>query len=643
MTHKFSKRIANNTKRSVRKHAIGGRPITAAEFSKEKPEIIVFSATNTNNEQIKDIDGKEMKLYVKKGKTVMNFPKYTIYDNIEMKTPYANGGETYSNLSFEDFSGKIKDITNKYFGADQEIKCTDTLLFTAMNANHKFSKLNDTLCKGSDMNRHKKGFFKKTFYNYLKLDLNAKLGAKCSTFINLATNAMINQARFANFGLLTTGITVGIAAVSSLMVAAGASATTIVGLPVAAGLMALALVANQIVRLAIKNVELKSVMFLIWGMCTRFENLVNLMIKMADRLEFDINAALTPVKAVMERLITQICKLAPKATFNEMKGKTHRDGAYDITKVMNQSAPIDEYTSRVDDKSSSFLRKLSRISSPDENYRVLIRDICILGIWFSIIFSDFMLVAGVRNDVIKHKLKHQLSMYDIENETDLNKKIVFIQAQLDYMNDIHETEEYKQLLTGPPPPLRINEKSLLRKDKTTAELELKRRAEIDAAIKAGADKYLEAMEANNNVSQKENLKALYKLIDTDEMKLHIEDCSDQISKSYLELASKPHYKDTLPQFLPGIIEKDNMDPSDGEITALKNGTDMKMFGPILLNYMIMIMTYDKLSTSENVLITEDLKRGFEAAKLLFEGKYNKIETTINPPSVDTVHVEAWGS
>jgi hypothetical protein len=580
-------------------------------------------------------DKTTKQLYVKKSYNWLKNPEYNIYKDKEMKVYY---DKEYLDLSFEDFSNKIDKIIHEYFGHNAgEITCSDNLLFKEMTANHKFSKLNDKLCK-TDMNKHKKGFFKKAFYKYLKLDLNAKLVAKCSTFINLATNTMINQARFANFGLLTTGITVGIAAVSGLMVAAGASAATIIGLPVAAGLMALALVANQILRLAIKNVELKYVMYLIWGMCTRFENLVNLMIKMAHKLDFNIDNALTPVKTIMERLITQICKLAPKETFDQMKLKT-REGSYDILKTMEQNAPIDEYTSRSEDKSSGFLRKLSRISSPDENYRVLIRDICILGIWFSIIFSDFMLVAGVRNDVIKHNLKHDLNMFDIDNETDLNKKIAFIQAQLDYMNDIHESEEYKQLLTGPPPPLRIKEKSLLRTNKQVAELELelKLRAEIDAKIKAEADKYIEAMKTKNNIFQQENIKALYELIDNNEMKLHIDNCSDEILKSYLELASKSSYRDTLPQFLPTIIEKDNMNQSDEEITALLNGTDMKMFGPILLNYMIMITTYDKLSTSEDVLITADLKKKFKADKEIWEKKYDTlVETKINPPpSVET--------
>jgi hypothetical protein len=121
------------------------------------------------------------------------------------------------------------------------------------------------------------------------------------------------------------------------------------------------------------------------------------------------------------------------------------------------------------------------------------------------------------------------------------------------------------------------------------------------------------------------------------MKLHIDNCSDEILKSYLELASKSSYRDTLPQFLPTIIEKDNMNQSDEEITALLNGTDMKMFGPILLNYMIMITTYDKLSTSEDVLITADLKKKFKADKEIWEKKYDTlVETKINPPpSVET--------
>ena len=60
MTHKFSKRIANKTNRSVRKYAIGGRHIKADEVESNE-HVLVFSAAGLDNTII-DAD----KLYVQK-------------------------------------------------------------------------------------------------------------------------------------------------------------------------------------------------------------------------------------------------------------------------------------------------------------------------------------------------------------------------------------------------------------------------------------------------------------------------------------------------------------------------------------------------------------------------------------------------
>lgn len=607
MTQKRSKRHTTRTNRSVRKYAIGGRPITAAQH-KDIEDVIVFSATDNENKPIMNADNTEKKLYVKKSK-FLGVPKYNIYTNEEMTTHF---DKKYSNLTFDEFSNKIEEIMLTHFGKEAgNIQCNaNNLLFPEMKADHKFSKLNDKLCKDSALHKDKKGFFGKIKSKLDNMNLlgwiKAKpskqetLVVKCTTAVNDATNAMINQARFANVGLIFSTLTVGTAAVSGLMVAAGASATTIVGLPVAAGLMALALVANQILRVSMKNKELQSVMYLIWAMCVRFENLVNLMIKMADKLDFDIDAALTPVRNVMARLITQICTLAPKSTFDEIQKKKTADGSYDITKTSTQDEKISEYSSRIDNNSimGSLKRKLNRISSPDENYRVLIRDICILGIWFSIIFSEFMLVAGVRNDVIKFNLQNSLKMYDIENETDIPKKITFIQAQLDYMNDIHNLPEYKKLIGG---PIGIAEKSVLRINPTMAELELKFKEMIDSKC----DNFLAEMKKISAEIQENNTQTLVDSLKTDDMKLRIIECGNLISKSYEELSAEDSHKADLENFLPTFIEKNKMDPSQEVINALKDESNLTVYAPILLNYLILVETYTNLKMYAKVKEFED--------------------------------------
>jgi hypothetical protein len=356
---------------------------------------------------------------------------------------------------------------------------------------------------------------------------------------------MINQASFANAGILFTTATAGIAAVNTIgMTVAGTAAVSGVGLPIAACIMATLLVVNQLYRIYNKNKELQSVMILIFLMCSRFENLIRLMEKMSTKYKINMEETLQPVSGIFKALLGRIFALAPRTIFDDIKNKVEKkldiNSGSDIQQEIKKGSVniynFEEFKERKETLESditspgkrffnSLKRKMQRISSPDENYRVLIRDITVLGIWFSIIFSEFMLITGVSNNTVKLMLK----LKDPELEKDSLK---YIQAQLDYMNDITESNEYKILM---------NESKITQTD-IQREIDLKVQKEKDVAIQTEIKKKLEAqaLEAIQKIDKlvsteksKETETAIDQLIENNEAETN--SLAESITTNYQQL------------------------------------------------------------------------------------------------------------
>lgn len=723
MTHKFSKRIATNTKRSVRKYAIGGRPIKA-DYNSDEEQVLVFSATGIDDKPINHTDGKEKKLYVKKNYegSIFSLTKrdviYSVFTDKKLQyiltiTIEGQEGQEGHKIYCKDlpavyFMDKIDAILKTYFNDAGNVECKDAkgkrILVDKMDSNHKFSLLNDILCK-SNLHDSKTDFktkLQKIIPNTIKQKLNLEfqkplsldrlLAAECNQVIKNATKQMIGQAAFANFGTLTTAVTASTSFVSTVMVAAGGTAITGFGLPIAAGLMVLALIANQFVRIWNKNRELREVMFLIWCMCYRFENLINLMRTMATKLEYNIDITLAPLKGVMSRLIAQVSALAPRTTFLQMQHERKKygnpqsipkppTGPYDITDAVpppqgfknkltdkndvvwvstNDATVVIEptvkvippkgYKNELDDKDNlmwvnkddadiiiknpseyqkrrieneedrdsllgkfwnSTKRKLSRISSPDENYRVLIRDISILSFWFSIIFSEFMLVAGVRNDVIKNNLlrndKH--SQYD-SPDADVKSQLEFIQKQLDFMNDIHTTDEYKQLIA----------QSLISESPTSIRLgNIKIRVE-DAQREAAyqqerankCQELINGLTAVNNT--KEDITAhLNTVLNSEENIAGIRTCSDKIISSYHQIIDKTNKSNFLSNIETELDINEDNDMRDCSDNCLI------LYLPIITYNTILVNVYTQLT---------NIDTKFEEKKKNYESKRQNLITTL---------------
>jgi hypothetical protein len=743
MTPKFSKRILNKKKRSVRKYAVGGRPIKA-NWDKDIQEVLTFSSTTEPNK----------KLYVTKTYSFVGSSLYSIYssyleiykfvfkkyceksfggigtckipkekltdalkelfeilgasaDMTKLKTEYrykdvdldkfttiadsiitkqliSNDTISIENVSTDDFLKKLNDSIETYYPKDK-VECIpptgdNQLLFNQIR-DSPFTKLNEIFCSfpveptvvRDAAYKLKKHTINKILPDSVLSILNLKykepkkkdnLARECNESLKKATESMIANAAVENLGLLAKVGTTGASVVSGFMVAAGVSASTGFGLPVAAGLIALGLIANEIVKLANKNKEFKDLMFLIWCMCYRFENLINLMNVMAKRLEFDINKALLPVKEVMSRLIAQISALAPRSALANMKSQYMRDdgiqppkeGDYNMTDALFTEAPeglvyyiditntkepnkivfLDSSTGKVvydpkpsqieppkgyqnyvdngvvkwknikepeniisasvynkrmaeneDDKQNLFgkmkksiSRKLDRITSPDENYRILLRDITILSSWFSIIFSEFMLVVGSRNDVIKDIINRRHASAD--EPVDANS-IEFIQKQLDFMNDIYKDDAYKRLI----------------RDSLLTEVNKQRITNIlnedeQKLSKETKEKMLKIMADIQTDKDKATIKGFEKLINSKEIQDQIQESAGKIINSYKTLKTG----DSIDGFKESIellekIETDNNVVTDFKTKCDNNECHLTKL-PFIIHNTIMSVVYEEL-------------------------------------------------
>jgi hypothetical protein len=565
----------------------GGRP--KAIWNKGKEQVLEFQSSTLPSR----------KLVIKKDYSYGK-PSYTVYTDNELKFIYGN----YRNLDTESFLTKINEILSVYFPRES-IECTgDNLLFAEIADSH-FTKMNVALCnKKIETAKHDLSYvFQKHFMSdkvkqifniklQQPLPLDKELALKCNEAIKKATETMINQARIANVGTLLSVGTLGTTVVASLMMVSGATAATGIGLPIAAGLMTLALVANSLYRLYNRNQELKNVMFLIWVMCYRFENLIRLMLVMSQKYGFDINITLMPLKGVMERLIGQIVALAPRSTFIQMKehykGIIPTPGNYDIT---NNDAFKQRDESHETDKSSvwakfknSAARSLLRITSPDENYRVLIRDVSILGLWFSIIFSEFMMVIGVRNARIKHLVK-------AANPELQENSIPYLQAQLDFMNSIEQTPEYQNLIKNAA----ISEKVSLPQPSSTTS--------IDAQINQQTLQMINELSSVGDTKDKLNKSKFEEIISSDEMNEIIFNAVNTVFDNYKKLTT-PESKNAMLNEI-----ENNLALSEVECPNDEDCIMQKM--PIMLSLHLFYILFQKLSTLDKKFAT---KSEFYAAK-----------------------------
>jgi len=572
MNRNFSRKRKMRIKRSHK----GGQP--KAVWNKSKEHVLEFQSSMT----------PLRKLIIKKDYS-FGKPVYTVYTDNEFKYVYSN----YRNMDAQSFFNKINEILSGYF-PKEPIECTgDRLLFAEIADSH-FTKMNESLCKKTVLKKNFMSDKIKQIFN-IKLEqplpLDKDLALKCNDAIKIATEKMINQAKIANVGTLLSVGTVGTTVVASLMTVSGVTASTGIGLPIAAGLMTLALVANSLFRLYNRNQELKHVMFLIWVMCYRFENLIRLMLVMSKKYGFDINITLAPLKGVMERLIGKIVALAPRSTFIQIKqhytGIMPIPGSYDITdndvfKQRDESHELDK--SSVWDKfKSSASRSLARISSPDENYRVLIRDICILGLWFSIIFSEFMLVIGVRNAHIKNLIR--TARPDLQENS-----IPFIQSQLDFMNSIVETPEYQNLIKNAA----ISEKVSLPNPSSTA---------IDSQINQQTQQMLNELSVVSETKEKLNRSKFEEIIASDSMNEIIFEAANTVFENYKKITNSES-KNALIYDLENSLALDEVECLNDEDCILQ-----KM--PIMLNLHLFHIIFQKLATLDKKFAA---KADFYAAK-----------------------------
>jgi len=557
-----------------------------ALYNKEKENVLVLESN----------DGSK-KLYIVKtyiiDKMKFNQPRYSVYTDEGLTTIYDN----IKNWELDGLNTQIP-FFSSYFNKEQITCVGDNLLFAEI-ANSPFAKLNMTFCK-KEVEKTEKSLsdkFKKHFISdkvkqmfNLKmqkpLQLDKDLALRCNIAIKKATEEMINQARIANTGTLLSVGTLGTTAVASLMAVSGVAASTGVGLPIAAGLMALSLVANQLYRLYNKNQELKNVMFLIWVMCYRFENLIRLMLKMSDKYDFNINVTLMPLKGVMERLIGLVVALAPRSTFIQIKDHYTKIDDIASYKITDNAAFKERDASHESDKSSvmgkfknSVSRSLARITSPDENYRVLIRDISILGLWFSIIFSEFMLVTGVRNNRVKELVKNA-------NPTIKEGSIDYIQAQLDFMNSITDTKEYQNLVKNAA----ITEKNTKPATKS-----------VDLQINQQAVEILNELEKITEERDNLQTKATEQLIESDEINQIIHDTVNTVETNYKQLSQDSKNK-LIQEIESNLSLKDLECPdNDEECSAQKM--------PVIFNLHLFSVLFKRLGFQN---------KGEEYAKLVDE-------------------------
>ncbi len=584
MSRKYSRKTQTKTKTSHR----GGRP--KAVWNKDKEQVLEFQSTTVPSR----------KLFIKKDYS-FGQPSYSVYIDNELKYIYSN----YRNLDSKSFFTIINEILSGYFPRES-IECTgDNLLFAEIADSH-FSKMNEPLCKKKIENpQHELSYMIKKHFmsDKVKQIFNIKLqqpltfdkdlALKCNQAIKTATEQMINQARIANVGTLLSVGTLGTTVVASLMTVSGATAATGIGLPIAAGLMTLALVANSLYRLYNKNQELKHVMFLIWVMCYRFENLIRLMLVMSKKYGFDINITLMPLKGVMERLIGQIVALAPRSTFIQMKehynGIIPTPGSYEITnndafKQRDESHELDK--SSVWEKfKNSAARSLARITSPDENYRVLIRDISILGLWFSIIFSEFMMVIGVRNARIKHLVK-------VANPQLQENSIPFIQAQLDFMNSIEQSPEYQNLIKNSA----ISEKVSLPTASSAA-------TSIDSQINQQTQQMLNELSNVADTKDKLNTSKFEEILASDEMNEIIFKAVDTFFESYKKITNAESKNALINEIENNLALSEVECPNDEDCILQKM--------PIMLNLHLFYILFQKLATLDKKFAT---KSQFYASK-----------------------------